>query len=96
VSNIDGCFDLSNPINVSKERNCGVPVCSVVGGTISSNGVTDISICVDDDLDDNIVVDLSGNSGSSIFLVTDLNGIILRIQNSMCRILMVVLIYPIR
>jgi len=101
LADIDGCFDLSNPINITKESNCGVPVCSVVGGAIASNGATDIKTCVDDGLQDNIVVDLSASSGSSIFLVTDLNGIILLIQNSnnfnfVCRILMVVLIYPIR
>ncbi len=81
VSGIDGCFELSNSIQVNKLDNCGMPVCDVLGGTISVEGETSLSVCVVDDEADIIPVTLTGNQGSSTWLVTDAQGNILAIQN---------------
>ena len=79
---LSGCFDLSNPILITRDINCGTPMCNVLGGSISVSGLSSVTFCVDDDLDDSITVGLGGNSGLSSWLITDEEGNILLIQNS--------------
>ncbi len=82
VNDLNGCFSFSNPITITKQINCGF-VCDVEGGTIVlENGQTSATICIEDDTQNTLTVELSGNSGPSTWLVTDLNGNIIAIQNS--------------
>ncbi len=81
AANIEGCYSLSNPITVTREEDCTTPICNVTSGTISTEGETSISVCLSDTDSDVISVDLSGNSGSSTWLVTDESGNIMMIQN---------------
>ena len=82
ASDIVGCHDLSNPITITRQIDCGTPVCDVAGGTIiSSDNQTELTVCVDDGVNSVITASVSGNSGSSSWLVTDAQGVILLIQN---------------
>ncbi|MEO1623966.1 MAG: T9SS type A sorting domain-containing protein [Bacteroidota bacterium] len=68
ASDIDGCFDLSNPITVIRN--------SVEGGQISTTDPT--TICAGDNSPDPIDVSLSGATGdSSVWVITDTTGLIL-------------------
>jgi len=73
LAQLMGCFELSNPIMVTK-LDCTVP-CEAMGGTLSSPAIT---ICIDDDNPDFITpadLGLSGNIGSNNqWVVTDVNG----------------------
>ena len=70
VNELEGCFDLSNAIEVTRDE--------VNGGMISSNDSTEICIIVGDGLNDNIPVDLIDNIGENqAYLVTDQDGNIL-------------------
>ena len=82
ANNIEGCHDLSNPITITRITDCGDPVCDVVGGSIlSSDNQTELTVCVDDGVNSVITAIVSGNQGSSTWLVTDAQGNILMIQN---------------
>ena len=76
LDELDGCYDLSNPITITTTQ--------VDGGTIATSfETTEISLCVGDGNPDVFSVDLSGNIGDqSIFLVTDTLGNILALQES--------------
>ncbi len=66
AANLTGCFNLSNPVTVTRT--------TADGGTISGgpNGTT---VCAHGS---NLVeVDLTGNSGNSRWVVTDMNGMII-------------------
>jgi len=77
VSALAGCFDLSNPIVVTRLTGADcTTTCAVEGGTITTNDPTDI--CVGDGNSDAINVDLSGNTGmNSSWLITNEDGLIL-------------------
>ncbi len=82
ANDIQGCHDLSNPITITRITNCGEPVCDVVGGSIlSSDSQTELTVCVDDGVNSVITATVTGNVGSSTWLVTDAQGNILLIQN---------------
>lgn len=73
ASNIQGCFDLSNPITVTRS--------DVDGGNIATSDPTDI--CVGDGVADPINVILSGTEGpNNSWVVTDTNGNILELPAS--------------
>lgn len=62
ASDLEGCFSLSNPIEVVRTQ--------VTGGTISTEDVTEI--CVSDGVADPINVTLEGNEGTnSAWVITD-------------------------
>ena len=83
LSELTGCFSISNPITVTRQINCGQVVCDVDGGSIlTPDNTTGITVCTVDDIDDIVEISLSGNSGSSIWLVVDPNGTLLSIQNT--------------
>ena len=68
----DGCFDLSdNFITVNREE--------VNGGTVATeNGETEVSVCVNDGVDDFVSFDSTGVTGPNFaYVITDDNNIIL-------------------
>jgi len=72
LSDIDGCFGLSNPITVERT--------TATAGTISANGLTVFNICSSDGVPDIIDVDVVGSVGTqSVFITTDQNGNIIRV-----------------
>ena len=74
ISEFSGCFDLSNPITITKNR--------AAGGTITDNGFTFIDICANT-ASQLISVDLVRNLGSnSQFIISDLDGNIISITNN--------------
>jgi hypothetical protein len=69
INNLDGCFLLSNPITITNE--------DIEGGNISTNGMSDISICLNDATISAFTVDLVGAVGdNATFVVTNAAGII--------------------
>ncbi len=75
ISDIEGCFLLSNAITISND--------GINGGVISSGGQTDLSICINDSTNNTFSVDLVDNVGdSSIYIVTDQSNVILDISSS--------------
>ena len=70
ISDIGGCFGLSNPITVTR--------LTASAGMISSNGETEINICAGDGMADLVDVQLSGNVGAfGSWIITDSTGLIL-------------------
>lgn len=86
VSDLGGCFDLSNSITLTIIATCndsgGSDTCQVIGGTIvDQDGLTEVTICADDADEDLIVVTQSGASGAnSAYVVTDTSLNILSIE----------------
>ncbi|MTB52537.1 T9SS type A sorting domain-containing protein [Lewinella sp. W8] len=65
VSDLSGCFDLSNPIAVTREENNG-------GGITLADGSTSTSICVDGVADPlEVIRDGSAMGANRTFLITD-------------------------
>jgi len=75
ISDVTGCFLLSNPITINND--------DIAGGTIATvDGETQLSICLNDASQSTFSVSLSGNSGDvSTYIVTDDNGNILDITD---------------
>ena len=73
AANLQGCFDLSNPIEVVRKQ--------VDGGSVATEaGETNIDVTVGDGIDDNITFVATGTSGDNFtFVVTDDNNIILAV-----------------
>jgi len=86
AANLNGCFDLSNPVTVTRlaGADCPPPPCEIEGGSITAqDGATSVTICVDDDAVELIDVTLSGATGSnSIWVVTDTSLNILALDSS--------------
>jgi len=86
VMNIEGCYSISNSILVNRlgGEDCpNVPTCDVTASEISVNELTDISICVDDNITESITVSSSGGVGSqTTWLVTDTAGLILAVSDT--------------
>ena len=75
LSDIQGCYSISNPIQVTKGNNDG--------GELTFNGKTNALICLSDGTPPIIEVDLQNNFGqSSRFLITNPEGEIEKIVNS--------------
>ena len=77
AANLEGCYDLSNPITVYRETgdDCEAS-CDVDGGHIYTNDAT--TICAGDGEDDFVDVNLSGEEGAnSAWVITDDAGYIL-------------------
>ena len=73
ANDLEGCFDLSNPIEVVRT--------GVIGGVLSTEDNT--NICVGDGESDAIDVTLEGNFGSnSAWVITDENGEIVGLPNN--------------
>ena len=70
--NLTGCVDLSNSITVNKTESDG-------GAIALSDGTTAATFCTSDGISDAFSVNLTGNVGTSAWVVTDLNGNILDI-----------------
>ena len=75
LSDVEGCFVLSNPIRFSNLQ--------VDGGSIRlDGGATSIEVCVDDGDRENLLVTLTGNIGSQAsYAILDANQNILNITN---------------
>jgi len=74
VNSLIGCFELSNAITVNKN--------GVAGGAIAiADGSTEITICAGDGISDIFDVDLDDNEGSSIWVITDQNNLILDLSD---------------
>ena len=57
--------------------------CNTLGGVLTTDGVSEVSFCLNDDQSHEISVDLVGNSGSmSTWLITDQAGMILDLPSS--------------
>ncbi|MCB0705821.1 MAG: T9SS type A sorting domain-containing protein [Saprospiraceae bacterium] len=70
ASDLTGCFDLSNPITVTRN--------GVNGGILSTDDAT--TLCVGDGSDDLIDISVSGSEGSnSAWVITDAMGMILEL-----------------
>ncbi len=74
LSDVEGCFLLSNPITINNVQ--------VDGGSIAlDNGDTSIEVCIDDGINENLMVSLTANVGSqSTYLILDANDNILNIS----------------
>ncbi len=73
VDALEGCFALSNPINITGENNCFVEPCDVMPATISTSNPT--SLCTTDSSDDEITILSNGGSGESqLYLLTPQNS----------------------
>jgi len=80
VTDLSGCFAVSNPITVTKLGGDQCPEeCDVLGGTLTSDGQTDVTICgADADINSSINATIDGASGaSSAWIITDTSGLIL-------------------
>ncbi|MEM9258143.1 MAG: CHRD domain-containing protein, partial [Bacteroidota bacterium] len=87
LSELEGCFGLSNPITVTRLEDgvdCGEIPCLLEGGSFSlANGEKTLSICADDGSPDIISAQLEGNTGNLTgYLATDTLGNILGISLS--------------
>ena len=73
-SQLDGCFELSNPINVTRNN----PPSTVSGGILSlENGQDSLDICLNSfDLTGTFVVE-EEMGDTSVFVVTDAAGVVL-------------------
>ena len=71
AADLQGCFDLSNPITVTRN--------GVNGGELATvDGATELTICAGDGISDAFDVSLTGNEGTnSAWVITDPNGNIL-------------------
>lgn len=81
VTDLEGCFALSDSILIVKQNNqSGL----ANGGTImAASGATSVMTCLGDMQNDSLEVFVSGQSGMNFsFLVTNKNGIILSIQDT--------------
>ena len=82
INDLQGCFDLSNPISVIRfiGADCDV-LCSAEGGVLTGGPIT---FCVGDSIPDYITdLQLSGNSGTdSLWMVTNDLGRIVALPNS--------------
>lgn len=72
---LTGCIDLSNPITVNREE-------AVAGTLVLPNGTTTMDICSGDGQADLVNINLSGNSGSGAWVITDANGVILELPGA--------------
>ncbi|NNE27160.1 MAG: T9SS type A sorting domain-containing protein, partial [Saprospiraceae bacterium] len=81
---LEGCFALSNPLTVIRKRGEDCAECEVMGGAIVFNdGSTNITICTDDNEDNIIGFEVSGNTGdASVYVITDTDANILEILSS--------------
>ena len=83
VAGLEGCFDLSNPITVTKTEFIAPPQDTIDGGlltTLDSLTTVDLCLAVDDMIDD---VLLSGTAGDTMtFVITDADGTILVLTDS--------------
>lgn len=86
ANNLEGCFDLSNPIIVIRLSGaaCDNLNCDAEGGTLlTSDGLDAIEICADDNISDAFDVDLTGAVGdSSAWIITNVSGIIVALPDS--------------
>ncbi len=86
AANLGGCFALSNPITITRLAGdaCPAPPCEAAGGTIMlSDSSAMASICIDDAVSQDVIVSLSGSSGSnSAWVVTDTSLNILKIDTT--------------
>ncbi len=74
VSNLSGCFDLSNPIAVTRDE--------VNGGSITANGLDVTFLCLKNNDNQAVTIDATGQIGANIlYLITDEAGSILEVTN---------------
>ncbi len=76
ASNLSGCFDLSNSIKVAKQN-------ISAGQIATTDGETNISICLGDGQSDELDIVLSGNLGENFgWIITDDQGNILELPSA--------------
>ncbi|MDA8693432.1 T9SS type A sorting domain-containing protein, partial [Saprospiraceae bacterium] len=69
ISNIGGCFGLSNAITVTKQ--------TTTGGVFSTNNMTFVSICDGDGSSESIMTTLNNNMGANVeYFIADEDGVI--------------------
>ncbi|MBT8188869.1 MAG: T9SS type A sorting domain-containing protein, partial [Bacteroidia bacterium] len=78
TSDLEGCYEFSNPLTILKRTGPDCPNCLANGGIVTlPDGSTEITLCTDDGADDNLSFNLFGNVGStSIWLITNEDGVI--------------------
>ena len=85
TNNLEGCYELSNPITVTRliGDNCEIVLCEAEGGELSlADGTLNTTICVGDGIADPIDVILTGESGpNSLYVVTDTDANILDLSS---------------
>ena len=78
ISDIQGCFELSNPITVTKVTGCGPETCMVDGGIVmTSDGLVIVDACTTDGIDENIQLVVEDFDGARLWVVTDASGCLL-------------------
>ncbi len=83
INMLDGCYDLSNVLTINRVEGDDCPgVCNAEGGNLTSDLGDEVSLCVDDDDEDNVNVMVDGNAGeNNVFVLTDAVFQILSIQD---------------
>ncbi len=78
ISNLEGCFELSNALTVQRKTGEDCSDCDVEGGQLTfSDGSVEYTICADDGMSNLIEFNLSGNSAqNSGWLITNEFGFI--------------------
>ncbi|MBC6995409.1 CHRD domain-containing protein [Neolewinella lacunae] len=81
LDDLDGCFDLSNAIVVTRLTGTDCPGCNVDGGNLAlEDGTTAFTICAGDGIADSFNVVLTDTVGANFtYLVTDSEGVILSV-----------------
>ncbi len=74
ASQLNGCYDLSNPITINRIESEG-------GVIVLADGTNEATFCTSDGLSDSFEVSLSGSVGNSIWIVSDTLGNILDIPS---------------
>ena len=85
LSQLGGCFELSNSISVTRQTGsnspCAVaPTCNVTGGSITTSDPT--TVCADDGTADMVNASLSGASGTTGWIITDNQNNILMLPSA--------------
>ena len=84
ISDLEGCFDFSNAIEVVRTEEPGNGDCVVTGGELTTaSGLLVYTICVNDGIPDPFDIRLTEEEGdNSTWIITDSNGIILALPTS--------------
>lgn len=73
ISELVGCFALSEPILITGIENCFTPPCAVEAAQISTNSPT--ALCTDDITDNEVTVNsVGGSSDASLFLLIEVGS----------------------
>lgn len=79
-ADLGGCFELSNPIVVTRNVGTDCESCNVAGGILglAGDGGTELTICAGDGIDDDFNVTLTDTTGSGFtYVITNGVGVVL-------------------